>query len=378
MGSSNAETTGVGILGYGSFLPPTVRDNSYWAPLFEKVARLERSHEKDILAIERRNDGERAKLPAEIAEAIAAMADDPYRGSRYRHVIADDADVADMEVEAARRALRDAGVRPDEIDLVLVNSMVPDRIMPSDAPAVQARCELVNASAWSLDVGCASFQPHLITAAAMIRSGMCRYVLVVLSSAASRVMDYDVPSSIAFGDGASAVVVGAVPSGFGLLGHWMRTDGTLREGVVFAPVTDGQPVRRWDRCAGPTRLCSFDVDVGKEAGRRSTQFCREASEGALRSASLSIGDVDLYVGNQSLGWLVDACRRGLGLRADQAFDTFAEVGNIGAAAVPFNLERARAAGRVRHGDLVLTYSPGAGLTRASAVYRFYDRNAEDA
>jgi 3-oxoacyl-[acyl-carrier-protein] synthase-3 len=81
-------------------------------------------------------------------------------------------------------------------------------------------------------------------------------------------------------------------------------------------------------------------------------------------------DVALYVGNQSVGWFVDACRRGLGLPADKAIDTFGEVANIGAAAVLFNLERAHRTGRLKDGDVVLIYSPGAGFTRAAVAYRW--------
>ena len=150
-----------------------------------------------------------------------------------------------------------------------------------------------------------------------------------------------------------------MPAGQGQLGYYARTDGSLRDGIVFAPVVDGQPQRRWDRGCGPLRFASFDIDVGKRAGMMSTAFCRDACEGALRDAGVEMKDVALYIGNQSLGWLVDACRRGLGLPAEKAIDTFAEVGNIGAAAVPFNLERAWRS-RLHDGDLVLMYSPGAG------------------
>jgi 3-oxoacyl-[acyl-carrier-protein] synthase-3 len=252
----------------------------------------------------------------------------------------------------------------------LVHSLVPDLLMPSNAPAIQAKCELVNASAWSLDVSCSSFQAQLVTAAAFIRSGTFRRILLVQSQATSRVLDYTSAGSTAFGDAAAAVVVGEVPHGYGHLGHWIRTDGSLRDGVVIAPLVDGQPQRRWDKCPAHPAFSSFNRDLGKVTGTRGTEFCREACQGALAAAGLTLRDVSLYVGNQSLGWFVDACRRGLGLEASQAFDTFKEVGGIGAVAVPFNLERAWTAGRVKDGDIVLTYSPGSGFTRAAAVYRW--------
>jgi 3-oxoacyl-[acyl-carrier-protein] synthase-3 len=368
----SAEQVSVGILGIGSYLPPTVRTNDFWPDGF--VESIEKKKKADFLAIDKSSQGESTVIPPEIKEAMAQLRGDPFFGARRRHVISDEAETSDMEAEAALRAMRSAKVRPDEIDLVMVHSLVPDRLMPSNAPALQAKCELVNAAAWSLDVSCASMQAQLVTAAALIRSRVYRKILLVQSQAASRVLDYSTPGSTALGDAAAAVVVGETPPGTGLLGHWMRTDGSLRDGVVFATIIDGQPHRRWDKLGGPTCFASFDVDVGKRAGLRSTEFCREACQGALADAGLNLDDVALYVGNQSLGWLVDACRRGLGLPPERAIDTFAEVANIGAVAILFNLERAWRSGRLKAGDVTLLYSPGAGFTRAAVVYRWVEPN----
>src|SRR5262249_41916641 len=149
---------------------------------------------------------------------------------------------------------------------------------------------------------------------------------------------YSQPMSTLWGDGAAACVLGQVRSGYGLVGHWMRTDGTLRDAVVYVPVVDGQPQRRWDRAPGPIYLTAIDPDATKLAGRLGPEFCREACHGALVQAGLSIDDVNLYVGNQSLGWFVDACRRSLGLPHEKAVDTFADVASLGPATVLYNLD----------------------------------------
>jgi 3-oxoacyl-[acyl-carrier-protein] synthase-3 len=367
-----SEPFGVGILGLGSFFPPQLRENSYWK---DKIKRHDDEVKRqDLLAIERTATGGESRLPPEIRDAMAAMAHDPYRGARLRHVIDDEAEVSDMEAEACRRAMRDAQVRPDEIDLLIVYSMVPDRLQPSNAPAVAAKCELVNATAWSLDVGCATFQPQLLTSAALINSGVYRKILVVLSSAATRILDYSLPMSMGFGDGAAAAVIGKVPADHGLLGHFIKTDGSLRDAVVFAPIVGGEPQRRWDRVTGPTRFATFNLDHGKQSGVRSTEFCVDATLNALKNAGVGIDDVSFFLGNQSVGWLVDACRRALGLPAEKAFDTFPEVANIGGAAVVYNLERLYRAQRLKDGDIMVMYSPGAGFTRAAIVYKWHARH----
>ncbi|UJR81342.1 3-oxoacyl-ACP synthase III family protein [Sandaracinus amylolyticus] len=361
---------GIGIVGIGTALPPKVRDNSFWNGVL--VARDETQRRGDVLAVERTSSGARTAMPREIADAIAATGDDLFRGARLRHVIDDDDDVSELEAAAGRAALRDAGVDPESIDLLLVHSLMPDRLIPSNAPAVQDRLGLTRAAAWSLDVGCASFQAQLVTAAALIRAGTFRRALIVQSHAGTRSVDPTSVASVNFGDGAAAAVIERVPDDFGVLGHYARTDGSLRDGIVLAPVVEGAPRRAWWEGQGRMQLASFDADAGKSAGLRAGEFCREACSGALRDAGLTLDDVDLYTGNQSLGWFLDACRRSLGLPRDRTVDTFARIANVGDAAIVFNLQEARAQGRLEHGRIALLYSPAAGFTRTAVVVRWYD------
>jgi 3-oxoacyl-[acyl-carrier-protein] synthase III len=360
---------GVGILGMGSYLPPTIRGNDFWPSSFDPAD--DQRRRRDFLAIERSADGRANEIPTEVAEAMRPFAGDPFVGARRRHVLDEDAEVSDIEAEAARRALDDAGVSPEDIDLAMVYSLTPDRLSPTNGPALQAKLGLVNAAAWTLDAHNASFQAQVIAATALLRAGGYRRVLLVFSQVASRVLDYTSPGSPAFGDAAAAVVLGEVPAGYGVLGHWARTNGALRDGVVLAPVVDGVPQRRWlGPNAGPFQYTAFDHAASKTAGLCSARFSREACLGALEAAGLGLADVTLYVGIQSVAWLVDACRRTLGLAPDQVIDTFPEVASIGVATVPFNLERARRSGRLADGAIVLMYGCGAGLTRSAIVYRW--------
>src|SRR5438093_9145327 len=98
-----------------------------------------------MLDIEISSTGIRSEVVDEIKAAIIPFRGDPFQGTRTRHVIDDGVEVSDMEAEAARRAMKSAGVRSDEIDLVIVASLVPDALSPSNAPAVQAKCEITNA-----------------------------------------------------------------------------------------------------------------------------------------------------------------------------------------------------------------------------------------
>lgn len=365
--------SGVGIVGLGVALPPTVRDNSFWDGVLRP--RDEAQRRGDFLAVERSTRGEVTAVPPEVADAIAATGDDLFRGARLRRVLDDEVLTSDLEVEAGRAALLDAGVGPEAVDLLIVHSLIPDVLIPSNAPAVQDKLGLTRAAAWSLDVGCASLQAHLLTAAALIKTGAFQTVLVIQSHTGTRAADMKSAPAVNLGDGAAAAVLARVPDEFGILGHWQRTDGSLRDGIVLAPIVDGRAQRSWWKTPAAPELASFDPDAGKSAGMRAGEFCREACGSALTRAGLALDDIDLYIGNQSLGWFVDACRRALGLSEDKVLHTFAEVANLGDAAILYNLHVARAQGRLSHGARVLLYSPSAGFTRSAVVVRWFDHRS---
>lgn len=361
----------IGLLGIGTAVPETVRTNADFEPVLRRID--EEQKKKDFLALDRSAAGGAVEMPREIAEAMSELGADPFRGARVRHVLRDEEDVSDLEAKAAQRALRDAGVGPEEIDLVIVHSLLPDRLIPSNGPALQDKCGLTRAVAWSLDAGCASFQAHLVAACGVIGAGLYRRVLIIQSSAFTRTVEPDSPQAIGLGDAASAAVVGEVAEGFGLVSHWSRTDGSLRDGIVLAPTCGGRPVRAWWRPpkdAGPPRTTSFAPDLGKAGGLRAAEYAREACLAALAAAGLAPADVDLFLTNQTMAWFPGACRRAVGIGASRTFDTYREVANIGSATIVHNLVAARRQGMLTHGATLLLYSPGAGFTRSAVVLRW--------
>lgn len=356
-----------GIVGLGSALPAAVRDNGFWPPAFRE--RDEERRKRDIVDIERTADGQAVAIPRELAEGAQRYAGDPFRGAVLRHVIGDDEEVSDLEARAVRRALESARLAPEDVDAVLVHSLVPDLLHPSNAPAVQHKAGLSRAAAIAIDVGCASPHAGLVMADGMVRAGAFRRVVVVCSSAASRAVDPGNPASPVFGDGASAFVVAPLPRAQGLLGRYLRTDGSFRDAMVHATMVDGRAERAWYRHQGMIRLASLSPDRARETGRRQVEWCLEACHGALDRAGLTLADVDFFFGPQSIAWLNASLCRALGLPEERTLDTFPEVGNIGSATMAFNLERAARTGRLRGGEVVLAYTPGAGLTRAAVVFR---------
>jgi 3-oxoacyl-[acyl-carrier-protein] synthase III len=360
-----------GLLGFGSALPELVRTNDFWNGRLH--ARDEKKPHRDMLALERSSRGETTSLAPEIAEAIADLRDDsPFRGAKLRRVVTEGETSSDLEARALRAALADAGVAPERVDLLIVSSILPDFINPMNGPALQHKCGLSNAAAWSVEAACASLPVQLLTAASLVEQGAFETIAIVQSHVASPILDLTDPISPGFGDGAAAALVGRVPDGYGLLGHYMKTDGRYREGIVFVPAREGRPERKWwEACDEPWSIRTFALDMAKASGMKAVDFCREASTGALQRAGLAIDDVSLFLCNQSVSWFVGACRRGLGLPADKALSSFEEVANIGAAAILHNLSIVRKQGRVQAGDVILMYAPAAGFTRTAVVYRHW-------
>ncbi|MFO0756022.1 MAG: 3-oxoacyl-ACP synthase III family protein [Byssovorax sp.] len=367
--SSARRGTAAGILGLGACLPETIRTNDFWPPEFTR--RDTERQKGDLLAIDRNSDGQPNRMDRIVAEAQARYAGDPFKGAVQRHVITDAEEPSDLEAEAGRRAVADAGVSPEAVDAVLVHSLQPDLLHPSNAPAVQDKCGLRNAVAIAVDNGCCSQVVMMALGRSMIESGSFRHVLCVSSSAASRTVEPMNPAAPIFGDGASALLLGPVPDGYGVVGQFLRTDGAFRDAVVNAVYVDGKPERQWHRHVGPIRLATFAPDRGRETGLRQVEFCLESSTAALVEAGLGLGDVDFFLGPQTIAWLNGALAEAVGVRPERTLDTFAEVANLGSATIAYNLLAARRRGLLRDRDLVLTYSPGAGLTRAAVAFRYW-------
>lgn len=355
------------VQGLGTAIPSRQRSNDEWPDTFRN--RFEQSAKTDLSVLDRAPDGSRNILEPALEAALAPYRDDPFRGVRTRPVLEPDRTASDLEVQAARVALDDAGSTPDDIDLLLITSHMPDHLWPTNGPLVLDRLGLHRATLLPLDLTCASFLAHIQTAAAYIAAGMARKVLSINSGTWSRFPDWHSPAFVNFGDGAAACVFEASDQDRGLRAIWSRTDGRLHPGLVLAHVAAGGAIaQRMEDTIGPMRLTSLDPAAGKQGGIHSTAWCREACGAVLEQAQCGIGDVDLYVGAQSLKWFPDACRRALGLRPEQVVESFDQVANLGAANIPYNLWLARERGLLRPGSRVLMYSPGAGLTRMAALW----------
>ena len=289
-------------------------------------------------------------------------------GITQRHIAAPEEAASDLAVEAARLALAHAGLESGEIDLIIVTTLTPDCYGPPTAAAVQAQLQANRAAAFDLSVACSGFVYGLVVGCQMIKSDLYRKVLVISSEVLSRVTDYQDPdTAILFGDGAGAVVLGEVPTGYGLLGADLGVDGS---GFDTIKVPAGG-----SRLPTSTETLAKRLHYTKMNGARVFMFAMrmlgDSVKRSLAAAGLGAGDIDLMVPHQANRRIIEAAALRVDLPLEKTAINIDRYGNTSSASIPIALSEAVAAGRIRRGDRVVLIGFGAGLAWASCVLKWH-------
>jgi 3-oxoacyl-[acyl-carrier-protein] synthase-3 len=276
-------------------------------------------------------------------------------------VLAPGQPAASIELDAARRAISAAGVTPDEIELLICCSFLPDQVGVGNATPL-AKALGLRCAAWNIETTCSSALAALQNAAALIRGGEYRTALVVVSCTYSRVADEDDTMCWFLGDGAGAFLV--APGGASYVAARARHTGETCSTFYYEVVPD--PVR------GARIRMDCTPETGKILYETAEPYLRECCESAVNAAGVKLSDVDFFVFNTPTAWYADFCSRALGVPRDRTVDTYPEYANIGPALMPVNLYRAASSGRLKPGDLVLLYTVGSISSAGAALLRWGD------
>jgi 3-oxoacyl-[acyl-carrier-protein] synthase-3 len=356
----------VGILGIGVYLPAEVRTNAWWPPAVVDGWRERIGATRAVLG----NTGA-VESPVEslgvrrVLAAIEQASEDIFQGAFERRVMPDGMLGSEMEIAAAREALELSGVPVSDIGLVLAHSHCPDFIGVPDACTVHhalglpERCITLSA-----DGSFNSFLLQLSIAEAMIASGVVRSALLLQSSASSRLVESRDPSSLFFGDAATAVVVGRVGEGRGILGRAHRTDGSLDRTVVC-----GIPGRRWYE-EGRDILYVDDVQQSRKMILGVADCAEQTVTEALAEARLGPSDVSYYAAHQGTAWLQQVTKEHVGLGHARSVATFRETASVGSCNLPLLLREGARKGLLRDGDVAVLFSGGSGITWSSIALRW--------
>jgi 3-oxoacyl-[acyl-carrier-protein] synthase III len=352
-----------GILALGLYVPPEVRRNDWWPA--DVVARW----------VEQRRGAPTPALPASLSEgakrvlrAQAEQADDPFQGTIERRVLSREMTVHDMEDRAARDAIARAGIDPAEIDLLLTHTVVPDYQLANPACSLHERLGLP-AACLSMHTEATAYSVfgQLALAEASIAAGRARYALLVQSCAATRLFEMDDPSSVLAGDGATAIVLGPVPAGRGVLSLAHYTEGRYARSLIMSV-----PGGRWFD-EGRVRVHIGDLQQLLDAHLRIADACKESIDAALARSGARLSEIDFLCVYEGTSWLQRAVRDHIGARHAKLVEIFPRFGYLSSATVPAALYVAEQEGLLVPDDLVVLTGGGTGQTYGAAVLRWGGR-----
>jgi 3-oxoacyl-[acyl-carrier-protein] synthase-3 len=273
---------------------------------------------------------------------------------------------SDMCLEAARRALADAGVDAGEIDFIVVGTCTPDMPLPSTACFLQMKLGAGRAFALDLNAACSGFLYSLTVGDSLIRAGRGKKGLVVGSEILSTITDYaDRATCILFGDGSGAAVLSECADGEGVLSCHLHSDGSLWELIYCPGGGTVHPFRPETTKVRTNYIRMAGNEVFKHAVTRMTEVCQDA----LAKNGATVADVDLFIPHQANLRIMKAVGKRLGIPEEKVFVNVDRFGNTSAASIPIALAEAREAGRYAKGDLLLLAAFGGGLTWGSALLR---------
>ena len=285
-------------------------------------------------------------------------------GIRQRHVAADDEPTSIVGLKAAQAAIADAGIDPNEIDLIIVATATPDHTFPATATQIQAALGITGGVAFDVQAVCSGFVFALATADKFLTTGSARAALVIGAETFSRILDWeDRATCVLFGDGAGAVVLRAEEGAGtladrGVLTTHVRSDGRYMNKLYV----DGGP--------GSTKTVGFLRMEGREVFKHAVVNLADTVRHTFEETGLSGADIDWFVPHQANRRIIDATAHKLGISEDRVVVTVGQHGNTSAASIPLALAQAHMDGRIKPGQLVLIEAMGGGFTWGSALIRW--------
>ncbi|MRS13004.1 MAG: ketoacyl-ACP synthase III [Actinobacteria bacterium] len=292
-------------------------------------------------------------------------------GIRERRIVDEAESTSTLGAAAARAALKDAGLKAKDLDLLVVGTTSPDHIFPSTGALIQrligARCPAVDVMA-----ACTSFVYALQHATSAVESGRASRVLVVGADALTRYVDFtDRTTCVLFGDGAGAVVLEAADEP-GVLGIDLGTDGTGSDVLTIKAGGSAFPCTA-ERLDGREQYLRMS---GSEVFKFAVRVIPETTLRALAASNLSIDDVDWLVPHQANQRILDTVEQRLGIPHNRVFSNIASVGNTSSASIPLALNDLYTDGQLHPGDILVLVGFGAGLTWGAAIVRWTKGSAE--
>jgi 3-oxoacyl-[acyl-carrier-protein] synthase-3 len=282
-------------------------------------------------------------------------------GIKQRHIAAEGENTSDLGAAAARKAMENAGIGIEDVDLIIVATTTPDMTFPATAAIIQQKLGMRHGAAFDIQAVCSGFVYAVATADSYLKNGLGKRALVIGAETASRLLDWnDRTTCVLFGDGAGAAVVELAKPGDerGVLATALRSDGQHWNKLYV------------DGGVSSTRTVGHVRMEGKEVFKHAVGMITDVVYKVLEDTGHTIDDLDWFVPHQANKRIIDGAGVKLGLPPEKVIVTVDRHANTSAASVPLALNTAVADGRIKRGDLVMIEAMGGGFTWGASLIRW--------
>ena len=309
----------VGIKGFGAYAPEKVVDNAYFESFLETSD-----------------------------EWISKMT-----GIKERRWASENQDTSDLAFEASKKAIKDAGITPADIDMIIVATATGDMPFPSVANILQEKLDTRKVPTMDQLAACSGFMYSMITAKQYVQSGDYKNILVVGADKLSKITDLtDRSTAVLFGDGAGAVVIGEVSEGRGIISYEMGSDGNGGK-YLYLNKDTGKLVMN-----------------GREVFKFAVRIMGEASTRVVDKAGLQSDDIDMFIPHQANIKIMESARERLGIEREKMSVSVNRFGNTSAASIPLSISQELENGRIKDDDTLVLVGFGGGLTWGAMVIKW--------
>ena len=350
----------VGIRALAVSFPSIIRTNDYYRQHHpDLVAQAEEKTLAQTFSLAK-SDSE-SKASDIWTEEMMPYMSDPFRGTVERRVFGPDESALSISSKAAKDALEAAKLSPEDIDLMLVTTIFPDRVGPGNAAFLAEQLGLQGA-AWNIESTCSSAVAALQTACTMIQTGEYHNVLVVICTNYSPFTDKNDTLSFLSGDGAGAFVVSSLKPNQGVFGTKIINTASTCRTFYNELTTDAQ--------GKPQIFIRTHKGTGKILSETAVPLLQQCCAGALKAAGVTLEQIDFFAFNTPTAWYTNVCTRALGIDPKRTLNLHDRYANIGPMLPLANLYHGAELGLIRENDLVLVYTIGSVSNAAASVMRW--------
>ena len=291
-------------------------------------------------------------------------------GIKQRHIVSDEEASSDLSTHVAKSLLEKRGIKPEEIDIIIVGTVTPDHLTPSTAAIVQNNINAANAWAFDLSAACSGFLYGLETGSKFIESGKYKKVMVIGVDTMSSILDFkDRETCIIFGDGAGGVILEASKSNDGIISSILKTDGAGASSLNVYAGGSRKPASK-ETIAKREHFIRQD---GKKVFKFAVKRMADVSKEILTKNGLNGSDLKLFIPHQANKRIIDATGERCGIPKDRVLINIDKYANTTAGTIPIALNEAVENNLINNGDYILLSAFGSGFTWGSILIKWDSR-----